>query len=88
MPSDLLNLGYLLGELQQTDRDHARRIGKLEEQREQLKSEVDRLKTWGERAAILVVLYLLGAGLHLGAPAMAPVMSALLRSLIGGLRGG
>lgn len=79
--------GYTIGRIEQTGSDHARRIQKLEDNREKDKSELDKIKTWGERIALLVVLYAATAGMHASAPMVGPVVGAVARSVMSGLRG-
>lgn len=80
--------GYTIGRLETKDAEQDRRLGKLEENREKDKAELDKIKTWGERIALLVVLYALTAGMHVSAPIAGPVIGAMTRSVISGLRGG
>ncbi len=78
---------YAIGRLETKDAEQDRRILKLEENREKDKAETDRLKTWAERGALLVVLYALTAGMHVSAPIVGPVIGAMTRGVIAGLRG-
>jgi hypothetical protein len=83
-----LGLDYTIGRLETKDAEQDRRITKLEENRDKDKAELDRIKTWGERIALLVVLYALTAGMHVSAPIAGPVIGAMARGAIAGLRGG
>lgn len=78
---------FALGRLETKDAEQDRRLQKLEENREKDKAETDRLKTWAERGALLVVLYALTAGMHVSAPIVGPVIGAMTRGVIAGLRG-
>jgi hypothetical protein len=83
-----MGLDYTLGRLETKDAEQDRRITKLEDGREKDKAELDKIKTWGERIALLVVLYALTAGMHASAPIAGPVIGAMTRGVIAGLRGG
>ena len=74
---------YLLGHIQATQEDHGRRILDREADHKALRTEVDRLKTWAERAGILALLYILGTGLHLSAGTMGPLVGAMVRAATG-----
>lgn len=78
---------YVLGDLQASRRDMERRIGATEADHKSLKSEVEKLRTWAERAAILAILYLIGGGLHLGASSIGPVIAVAVRTLLSGRPG-
>lgn len=77
---------YTIGRLETKDAEQDRRLGKIEDNREKDKAELDKIKTWGERIALLVVLYALTAGMHMTAPIVGPVVGAVARSAISGLR--
>ena len=74
---------YMLGHIQATQEDHARRISDREADHKALRTEVDKLKTWAERAGILALLYILGTGLHLTAGTMGPIVGAAIRAATG-----
>lgn len=78
---------YALGRLETKDAEQDRRIGKLEDNRDKDKAELDKIKTWGERIALLVVLYAMTAGMHASAPIVGPVIGQVARGVIAGLRG-
>lgn len=82
-----MGLDYTLGRLETKDAEQDRRIGKLEDNREKDKTELDKLKTWAERIALLVVLYAATAGMHASAPIVGPVVGQVARSVMSGLRG-
>lgn len=79
---------YALGRLETKDAEQDRRLGKLEEAREKDKADLDKIKTWGERIALLVVLYAFTMAGHATAPTMGPIIGAVARGVIAGLRGG
>ena len=79
---------YTIGRLETKDAEQDRRISKLEDNREKDKSELDKLKVWGERIALLVVLYAFTMAGHATAPTMGPIIGAVARGVISGLRGG
>lgn len=83
MPSPHSSHDYALGSLEATTREHGRQISEQRSDHKALKVEVDKLKTWAERAGILALLYILGASLHLGAGTMGPLIGAMLRSVSG-----
>ncbi len=74
---------FELGALQTSKRDLERRVGERESDHKSLKSEVEKLRTWAERAAILAILYLIGGGLIVGAPTLGPLVAIAVRTLIG-----
>lgn len=74
---------YLLGHIQATQADHSRRLSERETDHKAMRAEVDRLKTWAERGAILALLYILGTGLHLSAGTMGPVLGAMIKAATG-----
>lgn len=78
---------YALGRLETKDAEQDRRITKLEDNRDKDKAELDKIKTWGERIALLVVLYAATAGMHASAPIVGPVVGTVARSVMSGLRG-
>jgi hypothetical protein len=79
---------YALGRLETKDAEQDRRITKLEDNRDKDKAELDKIKTWGERIALLVVLYAFTMAGHATAPTMGPIIGAVARGVIAGLRGG
>lgn len=80
-------LGRTIGRLS-SDVDHLKDdVQDIREKREKDKSELDKIKTWGERIALLVVLYAATAGMHASAPMVGPVVGAMARSVMSGLRG-
>ena len=79
---------YTIGRLETKDAEQDRRISKLEDNRDKDKAELDRIKTWGERIALLVVLYAFTMAGHATAPTMGPIIGAVARGVIAGLRGG
>lgn len=74
---------YLLGHIQATQDDHGRRLSEREADHKAIRSEVDRLKTWAERAGILALLYILGTGLHLTAGTTGPLIGAMIKAATG-----
>jgi len=80
--------GYTIGRLETKDAEQDRRITKLEDNRDKDKAELDKIKTWGERIALLVVLYAFTMAGHATAPTMGPIIGAVARGVIAGLRGG
>lgn len=74
---------YLLGRIQATQEEHGRRISDREAEHKAMRAEVDKLKTWAERAAILALLYILGTGLHLSAGTMGPMVGAIVKAATG-----
>lgn len=74
---------YMLGHIQATQEDHARRICDREADHKAIRAEVDKLKTWAERAGILALLYILGTGLHLSAGTMGPIIGAAIKGVAG-----
>ena len=74
---------YALGSTEATLRFHGQQITEQRADHKALKLEVDKLKTWAERAGILALLYILGTGLHLSAGTMAPVIGAAIRGATG-----
>jgi hypothetical protein len=79
---------YWIGRLETKDAEQDRRITKLEDNRDKDKAELDKIKTWGERIALLVVLYAFTMAGHATAPTMGPIIGAVARGVIAGLRGG
>ncbi len=76
-----------LGRLAANDATQDRRLGKLEDQRERDRAELDRVKHWLERSLFLALLAVTSVTGHAMAPALGSMIGGLLRGLAG-LRGG
>ena len=74
---------FSLGSLTALTEEHTRQITEQRADHRALKLEVDKLKTWAERAGILALVYILGTGLHLSAGTLGPVIGAAIRAATG-----
>lgn len=80
--SSQLELGLTLGHLTAHGEDLERRVHRLEERQEKHKAELDKLTRWAERAALLVVLWLVAIGGNAGASAIGAVVAGIVRGLL------
>lgn len=74
---------HTLGRLS-SDVEHLRGdVTELDRHREKHKAEIDKLRTWAERAFFLVALAMAAAGGHATAPMVGSLIGSLLRGLAG-----
>lgn len=74
---------FSLGSLTAQSEAHTRLITELRADHKALKLEVDKMRAWGERMGMLVVMYLCGTGLLVSAGTTGPLLGTMVRSALG-----